>query len=140
MLAKSYVCLFRISLLLLSTRMAWVLRNWRKKKKKPKMEEILAGVWCMLLVFGCLASLLWKRRQTSRSEREHQDEPQPQQVISISNLKVGFLFISSWLIRLIFNTLSVRLLYRKISDFFCLIPIFSELNRNYDNSFSVACC
>lgn len=62
------------------------------------MEEILAGIVCMLLVFALFPLLLWKRRQTSGSAHEHQDEHQPLVVISISNLKLGSLFVSSWLI------------------------------------------
>ncbi|ONK65611.1 uncharacterized protein A4U43_C07F38860 [Asparagus officinalis] len=43
------------------------------------MEEILAGVLCMLLVLALVPLLLWKRRRSSQSEHEHQDEPQTQQ-------------------------------------------------------------
>jgi len=39
----------------------------------------LAGILCMLIVLALFPLLLWKRRKTSGSEHEHQDEPQPQQ-------------------------------------------------------------
>ena len=49
--------------------------------KEKEMEEILAGILCMLLVLALFPLLLWKRRQTSQFEHEHQDEPQLQQVL-----------------------------------------------------------
>ncbi|XP_010930863.1 DDRGK domain-containing protein 1 [Elaeis guineensis] len=44
------------------------------------MEEIIAGVLCMLLVFSLFPLLWWRRREIARSPHEHDEEPQRQQV------------------------------------------------------------
>lgn len=66
-------------------------RETRRSESASKMEEMLAVILSMLLVFALIPLFIWKRRHDSRSQREEEVEEEPQ-VLFHSSLSRALIF------------------------------------------------